>query len=492
MTMLDQQRQDAIRTAVWNACDLFHGICAPGDSKNFLMAMLLLKYISDIAQAHASLIHEHSTSPRFLVPRGSSFYDLYATKHQSGNGQRIDEALYAIEETNVELQGLRQVVSFNAAALGSLEQKDRLLFQLLDAFNVNALDFREIHENSAEAAANACDLLIKYVAEFSGKWGVDFFTPPEISQLIARLMQPKDGETISDPCCGSGSLLITCSQMARQKSGREGCTLFGQEKNGSTWALAKMNMVMHGEIQYQLEWGDTLRDPKLLTADGHLRKYEIVVSSPPFSLKDWGHAAAEQDVYQRYHRGVPPRMSGDYAFISHMIETLKPGNGRMAAVVSHGVLFRSAAERQIREQLLRENVIDAVIALPPKMFAHTGISVAILVVRKNKVDDNVLFIDASRSYQHGKTQNVLRQADLDLIEGTYRSRHDVSRYARLVTHAEIAANDFNLSVARYVDATEVEMEVNLNALRAERAQLKAELMSLEAKLATLLEKIGHA
>lgn len=231
---------------------------------------------------------------------------------------------------------------------------------------------------------------------------------------------------------------------------------------------------------------------RLLAADGRLRKFEIVVSGPPFSLRDWGYEGAELDIHQRYWRGVPPRAAGDYAFISHMVETLKPETGCMAAVVSLGVLFRGAAERQIRERLIEENLIDAVIALPTKMFPHTGIPVAILVVRKDKIDDNVLFIDASRSYHHGKTQNVLGLEDLDLIEKTYCARHNVNRYARLVTRAEIVSNDSNLSVARYVDATEVEPEVDLSALRTERAQLKAELANLEANLAALLEGIGYA
>ena len=490
--MLDRQRQDSISAAVWHACDVLRGASDPGDSKDFALAMLLLKYISDISQDRLGPSDEKSGDTHFVVPQGSGFDVLHAAKRQSGNGQRIDKALRAIEGANIGLRGAFQGICFDATALGSLEQKDRVLCRLLESFATDALNFRVNHEDAAEAVAYACDSLIKYVAEISGKRSGEFFTPPEISQLIARLTQPEDGDTISDPCCGSGSLLITCNQQARQISGHGSCTLYGQEKNGSTWALAKMNMILHGETRHQLEWGDTLRDPKLLAADGSLRKFEIVVSSPPFSLRDWGHEGAERDIHQRYWRGVPPRAVGDYAFLSHMVETLKPETGRMAVIVSLGVLFRGAAERQIRERLLQENLIDAVIALPAKMFSHTGIPVAILVVRKNKADNSVLFIDASRTYQHGKTQNALRQADLDLIENTYRTRLDVNQYARLVTQTEIAMNDYNLSVARYVDATVAEAQVDLTALRAERAQLKAELASLTAKLATLVDEIDHA
>jgi type I restriction enzyme M protein len=490
--MLDQRRREVITSAVWKACEAFRGSIDPGETKDFVLAMLLLKYISDVGQARVGDSKGSTTLLDLVAPTGADFWALHRALRSAGNGPRINQALRAIEEANPKLLGVFRSADFDSTALGSMEQKDRVLGDLLAAFSADALDFRADPMEAAEAVAAACDALIRQVAEAGGKRGGEFFTPMAISQLLARLMQPKGGETVSDPCCGSGSLLIICSQQARQSSGGQGCTLYGQEKDGNTWALAKMNMVLHGETQHQLEWGDTLRNPKLLAADGTLRKSDVVVSSPPFSLRDWGHESAERDVHQRYWRGVPPRTAGDYAFISHMVETLSPGTGRMAAIVSLGVLFRGAADRQIREKLLGENLIDAVIALPAKMFPYTGIPVALLVLRKDKADDSVLFIDASRAYQHGKTQNVLRQADLDLIESTYRARQNVDRYARLATPGEITANDCNLNVARYVDATEDEVLVNLTMLRAERAEVKAELASLEAKLATLLEEIGHA
>jgi type I restriction enzyme M protein len=491
--MIDQRRQNTIDSIVRHACDVFRGVCAPSESKDFLLAMLLLKFISDLDQKHLGQSDKSIASMCFVVPADTDFYSLHAARLQSSNGLRLNKAFHEIEKANDELlQGVFHNINFDAMVLGSTEQKDRVLRQLLEAFNTAALDFRADQENLEEAFAYACDSIIRYVAEISGRRGGMFLTPPEISLLLARLMQPKEGDTICDPCCGSGSLLITCSQQMRKSSDRGRGVLYGQEKDGSIWGLAKMNMILHGETQHQLEWGDTLRAPKLLSADGSLMKFDIVVSSPPFSLRDWGHDEAERDIHRRYWRGVPPRAAGDYAFISHMVETLKPKTGRMAAVVSLGVLFRGGGERQIRKHLLQENLIDAVIALPAKMFSNTGIQVAILVVRQNKTDDSVLFIDASRSYQHGKTQNVLCQADLNLIESTCHTRHDKRNYARLVTQAEIAANDYNLSVARYVDTIEDEEEVDLMALRTERGLLQAELAGLEAKLASLLQEINNA
>lgn len=489
--MLDAARQDAIRSAVLQACDAFRGICGPMEYRDLVLALLLVRSLSDVASVHGGKAAVVPGDALYCVPDESRFGHLVAARDSAGLGECIDAALAAIGRANPSLRGVFQGISFNSTVLGNAGQKERVLGRLLDAVSASALNFSEDGGLANEAVAFACDSLIRHTAEQGGRWGGEFYTPPELSQLLARLMEPASGETVSDPCCGTGSLLIACSQFARARSGQGGCDLFGQEKNGSTWALAKMNMVLHGETHHQLEWGDTLRDPKLLDAAGGLTRFDVVVSSPPFSLRDWGHEMAERDVHQRYRRGVPPRMAGDYAFISHMVETLAPATGRMAAVVTLGVLFRTGAERQIREQLVRENLIDAVIALPTKIFAHTAIPVAILVLRKRKADDGVIFIDASDTYQHGKTQNVLRESDLNMIEDIYRRRQDVERYARLVDPGEIAANDFNLSVARYVAAAVDEEAVDLDALRAERVQLKSELARLEAKLSALLEEAGH-
>lgn len=487
--MHDKQGQDAIQKALLRVCDVFRGV---GDARDYVFPMFLLKYISDVERDHLQQTNESLGHGRFLLPKGTDFYALHADRYEKGNGQRIDQAFHAIEESNFELRNVFQGISFNATKLGNDTQKDLVLCQLLEAFTSHELDFSPSRVDMSDTVANAYGFLIKYFAITNGKKGSEFFTPPEVSQLMARLMQPQDGDEISDPCCGSGSLLIACGQLAHQRSGGRHCALYGQEKNSNAWALAKMNMILHGEAHYQIEWADTLRNPRLINANGQLKQFDITVASPPFSLREWGHETAAQDIHGRYWRGVPPRTMGDYAFISHMVETLKPLTGRMAVVVSHGVLFRGAAEGKIRQQLVDENLVDAVIALPAKMFYTTAIPVAILVLRKNKADDTVLFINASRAYQHGKTQNLLRPTDLDLIDNTYRTRKSIKRYAQLVSRSEIAANGYNLNVPHYVDTSEEEDEIDLIAVRAERAQLKAELAALEEKLADYLEQLGYA
>ncbi len=252
-----------------------------------------------------------------------------------------------------------------------------------------------------------------------------------------------------------------------------------------------MNMFLHAEDNHRIEWGDTLRNPKLLDGDGLLRHFDIVVANPPFSLEKWGHEAAADDKYKRFRRGLPPRTKADYAFILHMLETMKPGSGRMSVVVPHGVLFRGAAEGRIRKQLIAENLLDIVIGLPEKLFYGTGIPAAVLVFRKKKCDDRVLFIDASRDYQDGKNQNFLRPQDLEKILATAAARQSVDKYAYLASPAEIAENDYNLNIPRYVDTFEEEEEIDLMAVRAEREKLKAELAVLEEKMAGYLKELGY-
>jgi type I restriction enzyme M protein len=267
--------------------------------------------------------------------------------------------------------------------------------------------------------------------------------------------------------------------------------LFGQEAIGSTWALAKMNMFLHGEDNHRIEWGDTIRNPKLLDGEDALKHFDIVVANPPFSLEKWGHEKAEADKFGRFRRGIPPKTKGDYAFVLHMIETLKPKAGRMGVVVPHGVLFRGAAEGKIRKKLIDENLLDAVIGLPEKLFYGTGIPAAILVFRRGKKSNDVLFIDASREFSSGKNQNQLTDENLEKVIETYRARQDVNKYAHVAAMDEIQENDYNLSIPRYVDTFEEEEEIDLVAVRAERERIKKELAVLEKEMDGYLEELGY-
>jgi len=267
--------------------------------------------------------------------------------------------------------------------------------------------------------------------------------------------------------------------------------LFGQEAIGSTWSLAKMNMFLHGEDNHRIEWGDTIRNPKLQDKNGGLMHFDIVTANPPFSLDKWGHDNAADDPFGRFRRGIPPKTKGDYAFISHMLETLKPKTGRMGVVVPHGVLFRASSEGKIRKQLIDENLLHAVNGLPEKLVFGTGIPAATLIFKKEKTDEKVLFIDASREFKSGKNQNVLTEENIQKVIDTYKARESVDKYAYLATLAEIQENDYNLNIPRYVDTFEEEEEIDLMAVRKERLVLQKELDELEVEMAGYLEELGY-
>tara|TARA_B100000700_G_scaffold281298_1_gene331862 strand:- start:6238 stop:7785 length:1548 start_codon:yes stop_codon:yes gene_type:complete len=499
--------QDSINKALWNACDTFRGTVSADTYKDFILTTLFLKYISDVWQDHydqyaeqygdePELIEEMMKNERFVLPRDASFYALYDRRYEPGNGERIDQALHAIEEANgTKLKdagkSVFQDISFNTDKLGEEKQKNDILRHLLEDFAKPELNLKPSRVGSLDVIGNAYEYLIKHFAASGGQKAGEFYTPPEISDLIAELLDPQPGDSICDPACGSGSLLMKCGRKVVSNHDSKEYALFGQEAIGSTWSLAKMNMFLHGEDNHKIEWGDTIRNPKLLDKNGDLMLFDIVTANPPFSLDKWGHDDAENDKFSRFRRGVPPKTKGDYAFILHMIETLKPGSGRMGVVVPHGVLFRGSKEGKIRQQLIDENLLDAVIGLPEKLFYGTSIPAAILVFKKSKSDESVLFIDASREFKSGKNQNQLNDDNIKKIVDTYRSRETIDKYSYLATLEEIQENDYNLNIPRYVDTFEEEEEIDLMAVRAERQKLKAELDELESQMEKYLEELGY-
>ena len=500
--MSDSVDQKDINQTVWAACGTFRGVVDPSIYKDYVLTMLFLKYISDVWQDHYNeyqqeygdnpeLIKEMMKNERFVLPKDANFYALHEKRYEPGNGERIDKALHAIEEANIhKLQDVFQDISFNNASLGDEAQKNEILRHMLEDFAKDELNLKPSRIGKLDVIGNAYEFLIKNFAATGGKKAGEFYTPPEVSELIAELVEPKEGDNICDPACGSGSLLMKCGRQI-QKAGSKKYALYGQEAIGSTWALAKMNMFLHGEDNHRIEWADTIRNPKLLGSKGTLKLFDIVVANPPFSLDKWGYEQAEADKFGRFRRGIPPKTRGDYAFVLHMIETLKPKTGRMGVVVPHGVLFRGAAEGKIRKSLIDENLLDAVIGLPTKLFYGTSIPAAILIFKKNKSNDNVLFIDASREYKDGKNQNTLADEHLAKIVAAYQARKDVDRYAHLAGLNEIKENDYNLNIPRYVDTFAEEEEIDLMAVRAERVKLKSELAELEEKMEGYLKELGY-
>jgi type I restriction enzyme M protein len=491
--------QSEINGILWKACDTFRGAVDPSEYKNYILVMLFLKYVSDVWQDHYEAVKKEYGDDeerilrrlkreRFVLPPACTFASLYGQRNAANLGEVINEALDAVEEANKEkLEGVFRNIDFNSeSSLGQTRERNGRLKKLLEDFNDSRLDLRPSRVGDLDVIGDAYEYLIGQFAAGAGKKAGEFYTPPAVSQLIARLVEPKAGERICDPACGSGSLLIKCGQQV----GSRDFSLYGQEANGSTWALAKMNMFLHGMDNARIEWGDTIRGPKLL-ADDKLMKFEVVVANPPFSLDKWGQEEAGADTYGRFHRGVPPKSKGDYAFISHMIETITEDSGRVGVVVPHGVLFRGASEGVIRKKLVEANLLDAVVGLPANLFYGTGIPAAILVFRKHKPDTTVLFIDASQEYEDGTNQNRLRPEDLDKIVATYKARQGVPKYAHVADLAEITENDFNLNIPRYVDTFEEEEQIDIGAVQNEIADVNRELAQVEKKMASYLKELRY-
>jgi len=501
MQLPSQISQDEINAILWKACDTFRGTVDPSEYKNYILVMLFVKYISDVWLDHHEQFKEkygddedrlrrRMEREKFKLPEGTDFYSLYEQRNETNLGEIIDMALAAIEEANVEkLQGVFRNISFNSeAALGQTKQRNARLKNLLTDFHNPRLDMRPSRINGMDIIGNAYEYLIGKFAAGAGKKGGEFYTPAEVSQLLAKLLDPQPGERVYDPTCGSGSLLIKCAE----EVGSEDYALYGQESNGSTWALAMMNMFLHDVNQPRIEWGDTIRNPLHREGD-NLMRFNVVTANPPFSLDKWGQEEASTDPFKRFWRGLPPKSKGDYAFLTHMVEStyLEPSqNGRVAVVVPHGVLFRGSSEGKIRKQLIEENLLDAVIGLTPNLFYGTGIPVAILVFKRNRPDRKVLFIDASQDFEPGSNQNRLRGQDRDKILAAYRARETIDKFAYLADFDEIKENDFNLNIPRYVDTFEPEPPVDMAAVSAKIGRLKADLETVEVKMAGYLQELS--
>ncbi|MCC6972498.1 MAG: type I restriction-modification system subunit M [Anaerolineae bacterium] len=493
--------QDEINAVLWKACDTFRGTIDPSEYKNYILVMLFLKYISDVwREDYENYQRQYPDNPdrvnrkmqfeKFRLPPNTDFYAIYERRDAPNLGEIIDTSLEAIERENKEkLEGVFRNISFNSeAALGKTAQRNERLKNLLNDFADPRLNLRPSRIGTLDIIGNAYEYLIARFASGAGKKAGEFYTPPEVSELLATLLDPQPGERICDPACGSGSLLIKCAKQV----GGNNYSLWGQEANGATWALCMMNMFLHETQVKSIAWGDTLRQPMLLEGN-QLARFNVVVANPPFSLDKWGAENAAGDRHRRFHRGVPPKSKGDYAFISHMIETtyLDPErNGRVGVIVPHGVLFRGGSEGVIRKSLIEENLLDAVIGLPPNIFYGTGIPVAVLIFKRHKADDSVMFIDASRDFEPGTNQNRLRPADLEQIVSTYRARQTVAKYACCASQSQIVENDYNLNIPRYVDTFEQEEAIDLKAVQAEITTLKGQLSEVETRMAAYLKELG--
>lgn len=488
--------QDVIKI-VWKACDTFRGTMDSSKYKDYILTMLFVKYVSDFYKEkleelkakfgdNEDRIQKSLKREKFQLDPTCTFDVIYENRNAEDIGETINKILMRIEDDNKEkLEGIFRNIDFNSEAeLGRTKERNATLKHLIEDFADDSLDLRPSMLDGSDVIGDAYEFLIANFASDAGKKGGEFYTPGEVSTLLAKLVGAKDGDRIYDPTCGSGSLLIK----AAKEVGTQNFRLYGQERNGQTQALAKMNMFLHEINDAVIEWGDTLRNPLHLENE-RLMKFDKIVSNPPFSLDKWGAEDLKDDIYGRFSIGLPPKSKGDYAFISHILASLNE-NGTAGIILPHGVLFRAASEGKIRKQIIENSWLDAVIGLPENLFFGTGIPACILIFKKNKIDNNIVFIDASKEYDKITNQNILRDEYIQKIVGAYKNRKEIDKYCHIASFEEIKENDFNLNIPRYIDTFEEEQKIDIESVENDIKDIQVELCKVRAILNEHLKEMN--
>jgi type I restriction enzyme M protein len=487
--------QQELESHLWESANILRGSIDSSDYKNYIFGLLFLKRLNDGFVEKAEEIEKNegesygwtdSDEHQFFVRESARWSAIKAQTQDIGD--KINKAFEALEEDNPSLQGVLASIDFNDKE----KLPDKLLQQLVQHFF--SMELKNENLSEPDMLGRAYEYLIKQFADDAGKKGGEFYTPSKVVELIVRLIEPEEGMRVCDPTAGSGGMLIQAVDYVKSNGGNpQNITLHGQERNLNTWAICKMNLLLHGLNDHEIKKGDTIREPKLLE-DGALILYDRVIANPPFSLKNWGREEAEADQMGRFRFGIPPKNAGDYGFIQHMIASLNR-EGKAGVVMPHGVLFRGGAEGEIRQGILEEDLVEAIIGLPANLFYGTGIPACIIILNRNKEahkQGKVLFVDGSKDYQEGKNQNVLRDGDLEKIVHAYDTWEDVEKYCRVVELEEIKANDFNLNITRYIDSTEEEEQIDVAEALRKLRELEKEREGVELVMSGYLKELGYS
>jgi type I restriction enzyme M protein len=483
---------------LWKSADILRGKIDSSDYKKYIFGLLFYKRISDVwDEEYERLMAEFKDAKiacadynhRFQVPRECRWAVI--EEKAENIGQKLNEVFEKLANANSpKLDKIFDDLDF--------ANKDRFpnetIQRLINHFS--QYNFGDTYISS-DILGDAYEYLIKEFAADAGKKGGEFYTPREVERVIIQILKPHKKDHIYDPTAGSGGFLLEAFHNLNEKEGEQIARtlyLYGQEINIGTYAIAKINMFLHGLDSADIQRGDTLANPQFLNPNGSLRTFDIVVANPPYSIKDWESEIFKSDKYGRLDGyDMPPEKNADYAFVLHILKSMNP-NGRAGVVLPHGVLFRGGAEGRIREQIIKNDLLDAVIALPSKLFYGTGIPAAILIFNRNKPEERknkILIIDGEKDFSEGKNQNSLRYEDIQKIAKAYDNYKDIENYARVVELKEIEKNEFNLNVRRYIENGDKEEVIDVSAVRKELAILEKEREEIEQKVNKFLNDLNY-
>ena len=442
-------KKSELYSSLWRGCDELRGGMDASQYKDYVLVLLFVKYVTDKYAGQPDALIE--------VPEGGSFTDMLALKGDKEIGDKINKIIARLAEAN-DLKGVIDVADFNDAdKLGKGRDMQDRLSNLVSIFDSPGLNFSNNRAEGDDILGDAYEYLMRHFATESGKSKGQFYTPAEVSIIMAKVIginaAKSQSQTIYDPTCGSGSLLLKAADEAKT-----GVTIYGQEMDNATAALAKMNMILHDNPTAEIWQDNTLSSPHFKERDGTLKLHDFVVANPPFSTKAWSNGFdPANDLYERFADGIPPAKNGDYAFLLHIIRSLK-STGRGAVILPHGVLFRGNAEGGIRRNIIRRGYIKGIIGLPANLFYGTGIPACIIVLGKENAAARMglFMIDASRGFVKDGNKNRLRHQDIHKIVDVFNKQLEIPKFSRRVGVAEIEANDYNLNIPRYLDSSEAE------------------------------------